>query len=72
MENKKLQELEKKGISALFEDKNFINQAKEIKRLYGNNAFISCIKGKAKEFGFDEVEIKEVDIENIIRIIERN
>jgi hypothetical protein len=58
----KQREYEEKGLDALFNDENLMNEANAMRRLYGKYAYISYIKGKAKELGFGDIDISEEDL----------
>ena len=52
-----------KQLNDLFHDEKIMEDANFIKRLYGKNAYIDFLKGKAKELGFCDSEINLDDID---------
>lgn len=58
----KQQELEEKGIRALFDDEDFMKQANELRRIYGKSTYISYLNNKLKELGSSDT-LNEDDVE---------
>jgi len=52
-----------KSIEDLFNDANIMEEAKNMRRLYGKGFYISHLKNKAKELGLGDIDINENDIE---------
>jgi hypothetical protein len=52
-----------KSIEDFFNDESLMKEAKELRRLYGKNVYISHLKDKAKELGLGDIDISEDDIE---------
>jgi hypothetical protein len=53
----------RKNIEDLFEDKNIMNRANELRRIYGKRVYIDYLKGEARELGLGDIELNENDIE---------
>ena len=62
---KKEQEMKEKykNIEDLFKDEKIMEEAKELRRVYGKSMYISHLKSKAKELGLGEIDLSENDIE---------
>lgn len=52
-----------KNLDDLFKDKEIMEKADSMRRIYGKNVKISFLKDKAKELGLGDIEINEEDIE---------
>jgi hypothetical protein len=52
-----------KNIEDLFKDATIMEEAKNMRRLYGKGVYISHLKNKAKELGLGEIDLNENDIE---------
>jgi hypothetical protein len=52
-----------KNIEDLFKDKEIMDNAKKLRRIYGKNVYISHLKDKAKELGLGDIEINPEDVE---------
>jgi hypothetical protein len=66
-EVKKIREQEMKekykNIEDLFNDENIMNEAKNLRRLYGKRVYIEFIQSKAKELGLGDIDLNENDID---------
>ena len=66
-ENKKIIEQERKdkfkSVEDLFNDENIMNNAKDLRRMYGKGVYISHLKDKAKELGLGDIDLNEDDVE---------
>lgn len=65
MRKEKEQKLKEKykNIEDIFNDNDFMEEARTLRRFYGKSVYINKIKKKAEELGFGNIEINENDIE---------
>jgi len=58
--------LEQDGIGSLINDESVIKEARLYRRMYGEDACISYLNGRAKELGMTDVEITEGDLDKLL------
>jgi uncharacterized protein YbjQ (UPF0145 family) len=63
MKKEKGQREKIKNLKDLFNDENIMEEAHNLRRLYGKGMYISHLKNKAKELGLGDIDLSEEDIE---------
>ena len=55
-------EMPPKDVSVLYGDKEIMNRAKDLRRLYGKEVYVKFLKGKARELGIDDFSLRVDDV----------